>query len=451
MNRKGFVALLEMIIVVVALFVAFQIFFPGFSYKSRWDDALLMLKGRDLILVMDRIGKLHFYSYNGTATSQFLDTLIPFSKTNIIGWSESEGSIKSKITIACNCTNEQMVKLRLWLDGLKINGKPIDAISAICLTDLEMKLTGAINPCLKNADVLLIWGYKELKSEEYANALREYLKFDNGVVEIMDFTAADQLDSPVQQKIFGLKWETAAVSGLKYENFTRKPDNTIDVLYGPYKFFYHIPMPVEAVGSEAVSGCSINRNNKGVFKVNNTDYRFWICTGSSVKFDEDGNNLPDKTVRVGDSFSLNSSKFFLNYIDLLSEKNRTGISFRPDFKFKDFLDKGSYITTIYQLNNDAKKILLGADKKYANGNYVPAIVLNNSEGSRIAWMADFKDDGDYEYRAMLTSLLLWASNKRAIGVLSPTLKVGFRTSYVNVINNDMFEVYKYNLGLGYPY
>jgi len=446
-NRKGFVAILEMIIVVIALFVAFQIFFPGFSYKNRWEDALLMLKGRDLILVMERIGKLHYYSYNDSATASFLETLIPFSKTNIIGWSESEGSVKNRISIACmNCTDEQMVKLANWFRGLKINGKPIDMVSTICPTNLE-----TINPCEKNADVLLVWGYKKLDEAKYVNTMRDYLKLDNGIVEVMDFTAASDLDSPVQQKIFGLKWETSAVSGtLKYENFTQKPDNATDVLYGPYKFFYHIPIPVEAAGSEAVAGCTFTASNKGIFKVNNTQYRFWICTGSSVKFDEDGNNAPDKTVVVGNYFSLNSSNFYLNYIDITPEKNRTGISFRSDFKFREFLDDGS-ITKIYQFDNDARKILLKADAKYVNGNYLPAIILNNSEGARIAWMADFKDYDDYEYRTMLASLLLWASNKRAIGILSPNVKVGFRTSYVNTVNDDMFEVYKYNLGLGYPY
>ena len=105
---------------------------------------------------------------------------------------------------------------------------------------------------------------------------------------------------------------------------------------------------------------------------------------------------------------------------------------------------------LYQYDNDARKILLKADVKY-NGNYIPAIILNNSEGARVAWMADFENYDDYEFRTMIASLLLWASNKRAIGILSPNVKVGLRTSYVNTVNDDMFEVYKYNLGLGYPY
>jgi hypothetical protein len=73
--------------------------------------------------------------------------------------------------------------------------------------------------------------------------------------------------------------------------------------------------------------------------------------------------------------------------------------------------------------------------------------------NRVAWIADFTDNdiiGD-DHKLLLTSLLLWASNKKASAVLSSNLKIGYLTSYVNINNTDMFEVYKFNLGLGYPY
>jgi len=31
------------------------------------------------------------------------------------------------------------------------------------------------------------------------------------------------------------------------------------------------------------------------------------------------------------------------------------------------------------------------------------------------------------------------------------LNLGYRTSYVNTFNKDMFEVYKFSMGLGYPF
>jgi hypothetical protein len=75
--KKGIVAVLEMIMVIIALFVAFNILFPEFVYKTKWNEALLLLKGRDILLTIDRMGELYTYSLDPNASREFLDTVIP--------------------------------------------------------------------------------------------------------------------------------------------------------------------------------------------------------------------------------------------------------------------------------------------------------------------------------------------------------------------------------------
>ena len=53
-------------------------------------------------------------------------------------------------------------------------------------------------------------------------------------------------------------------------------------------------------------------------------------------------------------------------------------------------------------------------------------------------------------KLLLASLLLWASDKKHISTLSD-LRSGYLTSYVNIANQNMYEVYKFDLGLGFPF
>jgi hypothetical protein len=79
----------------------------------------------------------------------------------------------------------------------------------------------------------------------------------------------------------------------------------------------------------------------------------------------------------------------------------------------------------------------------------------NGTFSRTAWIADFSRDGldkvEDDHRELLLSLILWASNKRSVSMTSSQLKTGFISTYINAFNDDIFEIYKFKLGLGYPY
>jgi len=346
MRNKGFANVIEMIMVVIVLYIAFSIFFPGFSYKSKWADALLSLNARDVIITSDRIGRLYDYSFNQGALQDFLANSI--SNENLISWSDTDGAIKNQIIIACNCTNQQMVNLNTWMNGLIINGRQITATQ--CYTNLE-----TVNPCIISSDVLVIWGQGQKNLSDIESILREYLKGDGGIVEIANFSS--NIDS-VQKNIFGLKNDTWGISS-----------NSDTV----------IPPP------------------------------------------------------LGDAnaFTYQAYKIYT--------KGLKGNSTMPEFCYH------STTKRITPFDGDNSKILVSV----ATDPTAACVILN---GTRVAWMSDFTNGNyDFNHTKMLVSIILAASNKRPSSSSTPAMSTGFMTPYINVKNTDMYEVYEFDLGLGYPY
>jgi hypothetical protein len=467
MMGKGFVSILEVIVVVVTLFVAFQIFFPGFSYKNRWDDAILLLRGRDISVAMDRLGLLYDYSFDAVALENFLydpnTGVIPITRSNIISWSETEGGIKNTIVIACNCTPMQLNYVRNWLGGMELNNRAIDAQSIVCHTNLNI-----INPCedpvgkMHVSDLLIIWGSSTRSDKSltnYESVLTDYLKNGNGILEILDLSSSEAAAGSVQEKIFGIKWNGGTVNAA--DNSFNKPPNASVTNYNSYKYFFHAPLPVKApvetfgnvpieVGL-SLEPCSVNAK-KGSFTFRSSNFTFWAC-GNRAYFDNDApsNGRANFTVNPSEQFTLCSGNCYNFYLgSVASDNSAIGISFKPDYTFQDFLDSNTKLEALNQ------NILLHKGQYSGQSVYIPVAVVNGTTRMRTAWVSDFsrgsaevKDD----QKTLFMSLVLWTSNKEAVRVLAPDLiiKIGFKTSYVNVVNDDMYEVYLFNLGLGHPY
>ncbi|MFH0711459.1 MAG: hypothetical protein V1944_02685, partial [Candidatus Aenigmatarchaeota archaeon] len=235
---KGFVNILELIAVVIAVVVAMSAFFPGFLYSNKWTQANLLLNGRDMVLTIDRIGYLYNYSFSENDLKQFFRNITP--STNIISWSETEGTFKQKVIIACNCTADIKSKIDSWFGAFKVNGRTITVQT--CLTNLDRINTcnDVANP-KHTSDILVIWGYKTLVP--YSTTLNQFLNEGNGIIEVMDFNFTSWVDS-VQNSLFGLDSTTITHQlAADYDYFPRKPGNSSDLIYGPWKHFYNLPFP----------------------------------------------------------------------------------------------------------------------------------------------------------------------------------------------------------------
>lgn len=441
MRNKAFVPILEMIIVILILVVAFSVFFPGFSYQSRWEQAFISLKGRDVVLTMDRINNLYKNSFDENSLRDFVDRTIPTASTNLIHWSALEGSIKPKVTVACFCTNAQKNSLISWIGRLTVNGRDID-IDINSFSNLNI---------IPKSDVLLIWGDDDLT--QYQTSLQNYLRAGKGIVEIRDLNQATLNDA--QKNIFGLNSCTGIsipCGGGQADDFFIEPATASSTAYTGYKYFHHIPMTLWTIDSSAIqlegdlNACESDVS-RGIFRIRERDYNFWICGGASVYFDTDGNGNADTKKSQTDAdktFSIDGQKLLLNYIKGLE---RIGVSFLNGYRFVNFLQPN---TNLYPDDEDVSRILL------SNGNYdsthpIPVAIVKKLP--RTAWVADFGrviDSVGDDHKLLLASLIIWASDNKHISGLG-NLRLGHLTSYINVVNEDMYEVYKFELGLGFPF
>ncbi len=451
---KAQVTIVEMIISVIVLFIAFSILFPGFSFKSRWDEALLLTKGRDIILTMERTNNLAQYSFNSDSFQKFNNQLFPLNDTLI--WTEIEDAIKSKVVIACNCTNESISSLSYWLKDLKINNRSVTTF--ICYTNLEEK----INPCVSNIkypDVLVIWGYQDLsKDSKYSKLLKDFLNDGNGIVEISDLNSS--IDN-VQQQIFGIANCSSVIVpsscnfGTQTEDSFNKPATVYSMTYQPFKNFYHVPFPAkapEATGMIPVepttSPCLSSTTNKGNFTFREKLVNFWICNDSFVYFDSNNNNQADYVVGVRNSFNISNYNFTLSYIS----NSGISISFRQTYNFADFLKDGN--TKVFPGDSNIDRIFLSMGNYPSTSSPIPVVILNGTFG-KTAWVADFSRTGlstvEDDQKQLLISLIFSVSNKKPKELIFGNTKIGYATSYLNVLNYDMFEVYRLNLGVGRPF
>ncbi len=426
-KMKGIISVVELVIVALVLFTAFGILFPGTSYTNRWQEAEMVLKSRDLLIALDKTGDMYKKSFSSEEVSEFIASVFP--ERSLFSWIEADGAVKGRIVVACDCTDAQINDLVKWVGNTKINGRTI-ALDFVPLKDFNS---------IPNSDVMLVFGYRDLSA--YKQNLKDYLGKGNGIVEIADLDLPTKIDS-VQSEIFGLKWVETAPDTFDTAKFSRKPTDSKDVIYFPYKHFYHAPLRlIGDFSNEQIPGCTADPIFKGKLTVKQASYAFWICSQSTVWFDNDADGDRDVLVAIGNEVTLGGSKFFLSYIDY----NTIGLSFRPDYTFQDFLGPG--IVFHIEPTDTPDRTVINSESGTTK---FPAVIVNTATG-RTAWIADFTDStvGDDE-RLLLASLLHWSSNKKTQAITG-NIKFGYSTSYLNVNNTDVFEVYRLDLGLGFPF
>jgi hypothetical protein len=429
---KAQINIIELITVLIAIFIAFGVLFSRFSYKNKWGEASLIIASRDLILTMDRIGKLYNYSFGIEPLSSFLDKFPSLNKTNLIAWSETRGALPQYVIVACNCTQQQINEMNFWYSRLKINDRSIILIF----------LQSSLENIPTETDVLLIRDYKNLS--KYYNNFRDYLSRGIGIVEMMDFSNEDEVNGDeVQKKIFGLNFTDVYPDAISYSNLTI-PEKSSDITYQPYKNFYHVPLPILNSSSENLPDCKYKPSAKGNITINNINYTFWICDESTVWFDTDGDGLNDTKASLGETLEINGYNFTLSYIN---GNESIAISFRPKFTFSDFLSKGGNVVLIQPNDGNEKRVLV----KAVGSREYPAAILNTVFGSRAAWIPNFdRRSVNDEEKELLLSLLLWAS-KKEVKQIGGVIKSGLSSSYINVKNKDIYEVYSFSLILAHPY
>jgi len=455
---KGFVSFIELVVAIIILIVAFAILFPPFRYTTKWGEALALIKGRDIVSSLASSNKMYEYSFNSSLAEEFLSQAL--RETNFIYSYSTTNAVKNEIFIACNCTLEEINELSKLLSGFEINGREIEFLIFYSRLD-------EINDPNKRSDLLLILGNKEL--DEYYGEIKKYLESGKGIILVADFS--DQLSGEIYEKIFGLNSSGGIQidETLLYDIFRKKPTSAKEINYEPWKYFYHVSIPIFTSpyfgdipldpNLQQENCISFNGSlNLKAYLINENalpySFKFWTCNDSKIFIDSDLNGKADKEIFLGQQFSLTmnsiSYNFSLNYI----RKGKVGISIKPEYDFFDFIK----YEWDYQAGFSKYNLILPVDGNYERvliklkdeSFEIAGCILNSSTG-KTAWVSDFRKEGiTDDERLLLASLIFSVSNKNPTQ-LYPRMKIGYTTSYLNVENKDVYEIYEFQLTLGYPF
>lgn len=443
-RNKGIINTIEVILVLLVVFVSFNIFFPDTAISHDWTDAYAFLSSRDLISALASSGEIHTYMSNDTKMQILLNGLFP--ESNLIFWYKLDG-IQDEILVACNCTRPQIEEMNRWARSLRVNDRDITMV--FCNATLE----DMSSTCVKNSDAMLI--LEDVKISNYLDKLLLYLEEDKGLVTVSDLSYG--LDAATTQ-LFGID---SGGNGGDENNTMTEPDTYIELGQEPRKYFYDIPIALIADDTTTDLTDVCTTVWRGNFTIREEDHGYWICDGNELYINSQGpglppdiNNTPTDGLQLEDQFELEDHSFKFSYLDSSSQFRLTFLE-NTTYKFVDFIEDSDGPDIITNDGDETRILVRMGGSNYNND--ICGVVLNNVSLSRVAWVSNFARPpndittvGD-DHKQLLMSLLLWSSKKAKQSGYVENLEKGFTNSYISVKNIDVFEILKYNIGVGYPY
>jgi hypothetical protein len=222
---KGFMHVVEILLVIVLVFVAFAQFSGIPSMSSDSASTKLHILADDSLRAIDAKGVDWF---NGTAVAN------EFNRTlgeNMIYSITLNNVIKPRITIGCLCNGADFARVQSLLSPgwFKINGVNT-SFDVVQVTD-PGKLFSL------DFDLALIYGYRDINGNDFY-ALRNFLGYGKGVVEIFDALGTDSMNA--QRDIFGIAAgaKTSDGSSIIFSESSADVSRETGKIY---KYYSHIP------------------------------------------------------------------------------------------------------------------------------------------------------------------------------------------------------------------
>lgn len=226
--RKGFIHIVETIIIVIMMFLVIWQFtyIPG--AKTEWSRTKLVLQGNDILFSLDRKGI--DWSDSEEVETEFNKHL---NQTNILYDLKLRNVIKPRIIVGCICNNTEFATTNEILKPFGTNGRWVNfTLDQIQPSDQPEQYLSEIY------DIVLLWDFN-LTGYEQVSA---YLKADKGIVEIRDLNADEINNWGIQKTFFGLQYnDSLSPPGAQDVAFTELVSYANSTYYNIFKYFYHTP------------------------------------------------------------------------------------------------------------------------------------------------------------------------------------------------------------------
>lgn len=206
---KGFMKMLEVILAAIIMLSSLSYFFSFQARDSEWQGVLLENSGKDVLASLDKLGSLrkfietNNFTEEGFGLEYYIRKMVP---RTVLYSVEFENIPKPDILIGCNCTQEQINKLKREIvvfqgfegnatyKGRRINFTIFGENLSNLLTDINYK----------NLDVILLFTYQDLSP--FSKEIDDYLDRGNSIVVVTDIHQ-DSVNSYFNE-LFGIRYST---------------------------------------------------------------------------------------------------------------------------------------------------------------------------------------------------------------------------------------------------
>jgi len=388
---KGFVKILEAIIACIILLASLSYFFTSYLRPSGWSDSVLKLEAQDALLVLDKTGEIqNFIKNNESGLEERLTKMFP----ETTGFSITISGIpKSKILIACVCSDEEYLELKkMLMPGTRQPEADLESGGAFLLNGRKIELNidkkDANNFDLNRADVLVFFDYNKLSGE--ISEINKFIERGGGIVAITNLTESDI--AGIFNTIFNLSWSSSDGGVKSVFNDLENPEN---VSYKISDYFVSVPFRVDT-----------SEDHEGEFYIHGNSYTigtYYNETGEYAIFDgkfyrendviypEVG--VPVKIVRINANVTLPEYESVdLSIINSSYWFNTLG-----------------WDSTTNKIAKDEKTILASGDLSSVKANYY----ISRYGKGRAVWIADYNKN-QTDTNQLLKAIMLWVSGEEFV-------------------------------------
>ncbi len=439
---KGFIHVLEIIIVALALFLVIALFIYIPRIESDWMKTKLIFYGNDLFFSLDQEG------LNWLDKAQVNESVNRLLPRNLEFDLKVKNAIKPIISLGCVCSQDTADMFQEFLNDFEFNGVNISfRVEWINYSEISFPVT---------LDLVLL--FNTIIPDNKRKQLERYLKYDRGIIEISSLDELT-LGYPIYQDIFNLEWVDESLPLVDYDAEFQET-GIGDKNYKFSKYFYHVPLRVgltPRTPPQGVTSCT-GKYMSGLFSFRENTYTVWVIDNSSstcdlgLYIDINGNNDLDEPgegyYSAGDTIELDGYNFLAGEIDW----NYSDIIFQesPEYRFRF----SNLPETIHPKDNVSEKIILNrGDETYPDGRTVPVSIINynmvNGKG-RVAWLSNSSvQELKSSTEQLIKTLIIWAAGEKYQLITGMEKTSPVTLYFYKTLNQDMFQPIGLELTIGY--
>ncbi|HJW96589.1 MAG TPA: hypothetical protein VJ485_00325 [archaeon] len=218
--RKGFIHVVEIIIVTVAVFLIIYQVSQIPRQNSDWESMELYTRANDILFSLDSKGVDWF---DPAGVDNALHSSFP---SNTVYNLRIKNAMKPEIKVGCICNASQLSQVTNALNYFEINGQPV----RFTITQIQPASIAFSH----EHDVIVAF---EQNLDSYSAQISRFLEAGKGIVKVQDIRNSPE---DVMNKLFNVDWDGLLPSPSRnvyfYSNESSEP------YYNIYKYFHSIPI-----------------------------------------------------------------------------------------------------------------------------------------------------------------------------------------------------------------